>query len=124
MDDPEGFKEGINDINHQQKESHRRQERQDDGEETSPESSAVNGGGFNDRARHGLKGGKEKQEIVTDSPPGGCNNDQPHRFAPVKDMVPIITDLPEIPGHQADAGIEHEKPQDARNGRCNRIRPD
>ena len=111
MDHAKGFKKRIDDIYHQQEKGGRRQQRQNDGEETAPETCAVDRGRLDHRTRHRLQGRKEEQEIVADATPGGGHDYEPHRLAAIQDVVPLITDLPKIPGHDANARVEHEKPQ-------------
>ena len=124
MDHAKGFKEGVDDIHHQQEKGGRRQQRQNYGEETPPETGTVNRSRFDHRTRHCLQGSEEEQEIIADTSPGRCHNHKAHGLATIQDVVPLIPDLPQIPGHDANPRVEHEQPQHPGNRRRHGIRPD
>ncbi|CAI8233525.1 MAG: Uncharacterised protein [SAR116 cluster bacterium] len=123
MDHPKGFKERVDDIHHQQEKGGRRQQRQNDCEEPSPEAGTVNRSRLDHRTRHRLQCGEEEQEIIADAPPGRGHNNKTHGLAAIQDMVPLIPDLPQIPGDNANARVEHEQPQHPGNRRRHGIGP-
>ncbi len=119
-----GFKEGVNHIHHQQEKRGWGDQRQYNAKEAPPEMCTVNGRGLNHRPWHRLQRRKEKQEIIADAPPGRSNNHKPHGFAAIQHVVPIITKLTKIPGHNTDPRVEHKQPQDTGHGRGHSIGPD
>ena len=67
---------------------------------------------------------KEKQEIVADPSPCAGNNDKSHRLTFVQNVVPVIAQEAQVPCHDTNAGVEHEKPQHTSHGGGHGIRPD
>ena len=69
MNHAEGFKEGVDDVDDQQKEGGGRQEREDDGAKAGPEARTVDGCGFDHGFRDRLEPCEEEQEVVADATP-------------------------------------------------------
>ena len=124
VDNAEGLKEGTDDVDDQQKERGRGDQRQHDAEKAAPEMRAINGCGLDHRPWHRLQRGKEKQEVIADPPPCRGDDDKAHCLASVQDVVPVIAQISQIPRHNAHASVEHEQPQHTRNSRGHGVGPD
>ena len=70
IDDAEGFKKGVGDVQDQKEERGRRQKREDDGPEPAEGRAAVDGRGLFDRIRDRLQTREKEDEVVGDLLPG------------------------------------------------------
>src|SRR5712664_41364 len=71
VDDAESLEERVHDVDHQEEEGGGREQREYDGPEAPARSRAIDGGGFDERARDGLQAGEEEKKVVADLLPGG-----------------------------------------------------
>ena len=122
--DAEGVEERVNDVDHEQEEGRRRQQRELDAPEPPPYAGAVDGRRFDERLRDRLQAGQEEQEVVGDVLPDRRHDDQRHGVVAVEDVVPLEAQFDE---HVADHAVgrgEHHQPQHAGDHRRHRVGPD
>ena len=124
VDCAERVKRGVNQIDDEQKERCRRQQRERDGAEAPPPFRAVHPGCLGHRARDGLQAGKEENKIITHLFPGAGQDHDAHRLGAVQLVVPGDAVPVEPAAQQPDGGMQDEDPQNGRHGRGHRVGPD
>ncbi len=122
--DPEGVEERVDDVDHEQEERGRREQREDDGPEPLERARAVDGRGLDQRAGDGLEPGEEEQEVVADLLPRGGDDDEDHRVVAVEVVVPVVAERLQEVGEDPDGWVEHEEPQHASHRRGDGVGPD
>jgi len=121
VDDAEGVEEGVDDIDHQEKEARRRQQREDDRPEPAAGRSAIDGRGFEQCFWDRLQPGEEEQKIIADLLPGGGKDHQQQGLPAVQDIVPVDAGAAQTDSNDADARVEEEEPKHTGNRGGDRI---
>jgi hypothetical protein len=124
VDDAEGMHEGIGDVDHDQEEQGRRQERQLKVAHAAQRAGAIHRRGFRERARDRLQAGEEEDEVVGDHGPGVGQHDQDHGVEPVARRVPQAGEPLVQRRQKAGIGREDEAEGQAHGGRGHGVGPE